>query len=55
MLVTPVTQKDVVVTKEWLASLDGSVNVKVTARVQGYLIKQLYRDGSIVNEGDALV
>jgi len=54
VLVTTVTQKDVPIFKEWLATLDGSVNVKVTARVQGYLVKQLYKEGSVVKEGDVL-
>jgi len=54
VLVTNVTQKDVPVTKEWLATLDGSENVKVTAKVQGYLVKQEYREGSVVKEGDVL-
>ncbi len=54
VLITTVTQKDVTIFKEWLATLDGSVNVKVTARVQGYLVKQTYKEGAVVNEGDVL-
>ena len=37
VLVTTVTQQDVPVSKEWLATLDGSVNASIQARVQGYL------------------
>ena len=54
VMVTTVTQKDVPIFKEWLATLNGSVNVKVTARVQGYLVKQTYKEGSVVKEGDVL-
>ena len=54
VLVAPVTQQDVTVTKEWLATLDGSVNVKVSSRVQGYLLKQTYKEGSVLKEGDVL-
>ena len=54
VLVTTVTQKDVPVSKEWLATLDGSNNVKVASRVQGYLTKQVYKDGTVVKQGDVL-
>jgi RND family efflux transporter MFP subunit len=54
VLVTAVKQQDVSITKEWLATLDGSINVKVTSRVQGYLLRQTYKEGSVVKEGDVL-
>ena len=45
---------DVPITREWLSTLDGSSNVNVKARVEGYLLKQDYKEGSVVNAGDLL-
>lgn len=53
LVATPV-QRDVPVTREWLATLDGSANVVVRPRVQGYLTKILYTAGSEVKEGEVL-
>lgn len=47
-------QRDVPIRREWLATLDGSANVVVRPRVQGYLTKILYTAGSEVKEGDVL-
>src|SRR5262249_27734463 len=49
-----VVQKDVPVTKEWVATLDGFVNAQIRAQVKGLLIKQDYTDGSFVRKGSAL-
>jgi membrane fusion protein (multidrug efflux system) len=54
VLVAAPLQRDVPVTREWLATLDGSANVVVRPRVQGYLTKILYTAGSQVKEGDVL-
>ena len=40
VLVTEVVQQDVPVVREWIGSLDGSVNADVRARVSGYLISR---------------
>jgi RND family efflux transporter MFP subunit len=54
VLVTEVVQQDVPVGREWIGSLDGSVNADVRARVSGYLISQNYKEGAVVKEGDLL-
>ncbi|MEN6373932.1 MAG: efflux RND transporter periplasmic adaptor subunit [Smithella sp.] len=52
--VMTVIQKDVPVYKEWIGTLDGMVNATIRAQVQGYLIKQNYRDGDLVRKGQVL-
>jgi len=52
--VTRVVQKDVPITKEWVGSLDGSVNAVIRPQVAGYLIKQNYREGDLVKKGQVL-
>jgi membrane fusion protein (multidrug efflux system) len=50
----PVIQKDVTVYREWIGTLDGMVNATIRAQVQGYLIKQNYREGDFVKKGQTL-
>jgi len=52
--VTAVQQKDVPIYGEWVAILDGYVNADIRPQVTGYLIKQNYREGMLVNKGDVL-
>ncbi|MEN6620970.1 MAG: biotin/lipoyl-binding protein [Smithella sp.] len=52
--VITVTQKDVPIYKEWVGTLDGMVNATIRAQVQGYLLKQDYRDGDLVKKGQLL-
>jgi membrane fusion protein (multidrug efflux system) len=52
--VTTVIQKDVPVYNEWIGTLDGIVNATIRAQVQGYLIKQNYREGELVKTGQTL-
>ena len=54
VLVTPVVQKDVPVMSEWIGTLDGSVNADIRPQVEGYLVRQLYKDGQFVRRGDRL-
>src|ERR1700740_2882550 len=54
VLVADVIQRDVPVVREWIGSLDGSVNADVRTRVSGYLISQNYKEGVVVKEGDLL-
>jgi len=54
VLVTEVLQQDVPVVREWIGSLDGSVDADVRARVSGYLISKDYQEGAIVKTGDLL-
>jgi RND family efflux transporter MFP subunit len=52
--VTRVVQQDVAVPSEWVATLDGYVNAEIQPRVAGYLIKQNYKEGSLVRKGEVL-
>lgn len=52
--VTPVEKKDVPIFGEWVATLDGSVNADIRPQVSGYLIKQNYREGTLVRKGDVM-
>jgi membrane fusion protein (multidrug efflux system) len=52
--VTTVIQRDVPVYHEWIGTLDGMVNATIRAQVQGYLIKQNYREGDLVKRGQIL-
>ena len=52
--VAPVQQRDVPLTSEWIAAMDGYVNAQIQAHVSGYLIRQDYREGSFVHKGDVL-
>jgi len=52
--VVGVVQKDVPITKEWVATLDGFVNAQIRAQVSGLLLKQNYANGSYVKEGTPL-
>jgi membrane fusion protein (multidrug efflux system) len=49
-----VIQKDVPVYSEWVATLDGYVNAQVRPQVSGYIIRQNYKEGSLVGKGQVL-
>jgi RND family efflux transporter MFP subunit len=52
--VTEVVQKDVPIYSEWVAVLDGYVNAQIQPHVSGYVIRQDYREGSVVQKGQVL-
>jgi RND family efflux transporter MFP subunit len=52
--VVEVTQRDVPVYHEWIATLDGYVNAIIQPQVSGYLIRQNYREGALVHKHDVL-
>jgi RND family efflux transporter MFP subunit len=52
--VVQVIQKDVPVYREWIGTLDGMVNAEIKAQVTGYLLKQVYTEGSEVTAGQPL-
>jgi membrane fusion protein (multidrug efflux system) len=52
--VTPVVQKDVMATNQWVGLLDGFQNSNIQAQVTGYLLTQNYKEGSAVKKGDIL-
>ena len=52
--VVPVVQRDVPVYREAIGTLDGYVNAQIRPQVEGYLLKQAYKEGSLVRPGDLL-
>src|SRR5271163_586378 len=52
--VARVVQRDISIHSEWVATLDGYVNAQIQPHVTGYLIKQDYREGSLVHKDDVL-
>src|ERR1700761_4645915 len=52
--VATVEQRDVAIYGDWVATLDGYVNAQIQPQVSGYLIKQDYREGSVVQSGQVL-
>ncbi len=52
--VAPVIEQDVPVYSEWVATLDGYVNAEIRPQVSGYIIKQDYKEGSLVRKGQVL-
>ena len=52
--VTQVKQENVPLYREWVATTDGMVNAEIKAQVTGYLLKQDYKEGSLVKKGQLL-
>ncbi len=52
--VVTVAQQDVRIYSEWVATLDGYVNAQIQPQVTGYLIKQDYHEGSLVQRNEVL-
>ena len=49
--VVDVAQRDEPIYMEWIGSLDGNVNAVIRPQVTGYLVKQNYREGDLVKQG----
>ena len=54
VVVAPVIQKDVPVVQEWIGSLDGFVNAEIRPQIEGYVLRQEYKEGFLVHEGETL-
>src|SRR6202521_4404205 len=52
--VATVIQKDVPIVKEWIGSLEGYVNADIRPQVTGYVLRQVYKEGTFVRRGDVL-
>ncbi len=52
--VVPVVKKDVPILGEWIGTLDGSVNADIRPKVEGYLMRQVYKEGQFVRRNDPL-
>ncbi|HEY8228801.1 MAG TPA: efflux RND transporter periplasmic adaptor subunit [Pyrinomonadaceae bacterium] len=54
VMVVQVEQKDVPIYSEWIGTTDGMVNADIKAQVTGYLLRQDYKEGSLVRKGQLL-
>jgi membrane fusion protein (multidrug efflux system) len=52
--VTPVVKKDVEIQQEWVGSMLGNVDADIRPKVDGFLLKRLYTEGSYVKKGQPL-
>jgi len=52
--VVRVEQKDVPIWKDWIGTLEGFVNAQIKPQVTGYLLRQTYKDGSLVKKNQLL-
>src|ERR1700719_1729288 len=52
--VATVEKRDVTLYGDWVATLDGYVNAQIQPQVSGYMIKQDYREGSVVQRSQVL-
>jgi RND family efflux transporter MFP subunit len=52
--VVRVIQKDVSLSGDWVATLDGFTTAQIQPEVSGYLVKQDYQEGSFVHQGEVL-
>jgi membrane fusion protein (multidrug efflux system) len=52
--VAPVVQKDVTIYEDWIGSLDGYVNAEIRPQIEGYVLRQTYREGFVVKAGETL-
>mgnify|MGYP000923045172 CR=1 FL=1 len=52
--VVEATQRDVPIYMEWVATLDGNINAVIRPQVTGYLVKQNYREGDLVKQGQLM-
>jgi membrane fusion protein (multidrug efflux system) len=54
VVVAPVTQSDQQVVREWLGTTEGDVNAEIRPKVEGYLLRRAYAEGSTVRQGQLL-
>lgn len=52
--VATVQQTNVPIYKEWIGTTEGMVNAEIKAQVTGYLLRQDYKEGSLVKKGQLL-
>jgi membrane fusion protein (multidrug efflux system) len=54
VVVSQVVQRDVPVTQEWIGTTEGNVNAEIRPKVDGYLLRRVYAEGSFVRQGDLM-
>jgi membrane fusion protein, multidrug efflux system len=52
VLFVPASLMDAPVVGEWIGTLEGSVNADIRPKIEGYLLRQLYKEGQFVRRGD---
>jgi len=52
--VVEVIQRDEPIYSEWIGTLDGFVNAEIHPKIEGYLMKQAYKEGTLVKQGETL-
>ena len=52
--VVEVIQRDEPIYSEWIGTLDGFVNAEIHPKIEGYLLKQAYKEGTLVKQGETL-
>jgi membrane fusion protein (multidrug efflux system) len=54
VVVTPAVQRDEPILREWIGTTEGDVNADIRPRVEGYLLRRVYKEGSFVPQGELL-
>jgi membrane fusion protein (multidrug efflux system) len=54
VIVAPATQSDQQVVREWIGTTEGDVNAEIRPKVEGYLLRRVYAEGSTVRQGQLL-
>lgn len=54
VIVTSVIQRDEPIYREWIGTTEGDVNAEIRPRVDGYLLRRVYTEGSFVHQGETL-
>jgi membrane fusion protein (multidrug efflux system) len=54
VIVSEVIQRDEPLYREWIGTTEGDVNAEIRPRVDGYLLRRVYAEGSFVHQGDVL-
>jgi membrane fusion protein (multidrug efflux system) len=52
--ITPVVQKNVPIYREWVGTMTGNIDADIRPKVEGFLLKRLYLEGSYVKKGQPL-
>jgi len=54
VVVTTVIQRDQPITREWIGTTEGDVNADIRPKIEGYLLRRAYQEGSFVHRGQLL-
>jgi membrane fusion protein (multidrug efflux system) len=54
VVVAGVVQRDQPVSQEWIGTTEGDVNADIRPKIEGYLLRRDYKEGSFVRQGELL-